>query len=146
MVTGEVIASSKRRMVTGKDVLPVPASNEESITAAAISGEKVRERIVKDFAQNDAEVAGKAAAVLKHIWSYIKLSEDDRVIYPDGRLGSHVGALLGYFIIGGNEGDDPPKPIDADQFSKLLKIAKVKACDVGRKDSEECKIEWLNLY
>ncbi len=74
----------------------------------------------------------RAEKLLKIIWPYIRLTEDNELLYDDDSTGSVAMDLLLYVITDpeaervSTSQQPPPKPTDLKRFVKILKMAGVK--------------------
>jgi len=60
---------------------------------------------------------GKAKVVMHYLALHVRLTKKDRIIYPDGTIGSHILDLVKFAV----SVFDSERPDDASRFIKLLK-------------------------
>ena len=60
---------------------------------------------------------GRAKVVMHYLAPHVRLTKKDRIIYPDGTIGSHILDLVKYTV----SVFDSEQPDDASKFIMLLK-------------------------
>lgn len=84
-------------------------------------------KMVELFPKN---IRNKAKLLLQFVEPRIKTDSDDRVIYDDGQIGSHLLDLIRFFVLPTTM--NVSRPIDASKFGIWLKIKGVPNSAVGR--------------
>jgi hypothetical protein len=69
-----------------------------------------------------------ATAVWKRMRNVITLTDDQRVVYADQTIGSHVGELFDYFMLPQSKARE--RPFDSDRFFQLMLNSGIRATEV----------------
>lgn len=86
---------------------------------------------------------GRAKILLHYLHGHIRLNEQQRVVYPNDQVGSHILDLVKYFV----SPFPSDRPLDAPKFTKLMTQAGVPSSALAKKAAPGSKQgSWQHLF